>query len=167
MLHLFSSLNQPFGIRLKRAEMALAFFQQAADFVTDSFTNPQSQRPVWAVAGASLTVGLALGTIWASERSPPKIIPSPLKAAQSATLSKNGELPVLPLDVLPGARDVSTPYGSIRVYEWGPEDGHKVLLVHGISTPCVSLGGLAHSLVDRGCRVMIYDLYVLTFCLNI
>lgn len=138
--------------------MALALFQQTADFVADSVTNPQSQGPFLAVAGASITLGLALGAIWSSERSPPKIIPSPLKAVQSAALSKDGELPLLPLDVLPGARDVSTPYGSIRVYEWGPEDGHKVLLVHGISTPSVSLGGLAHSLVDRGCRVMLYDL---------
>lgn len=138
--------------------MALAFVKQTADFVTDSLTNLQNQRPFLAVAGVSVTLGLALGAIWVSERSPPKIIPSPLKAVQSATSSKNGELPVLPLDVLPGARDVSTPYGSIRVYEWGPEDGHKVLLVHGISTPSVSLGGLAHSLVDRGCRVMLFDL---------
>ncbi|EEA21836.1 hypothetical protein TMatcc_008741 [Talaromyces marneffei ATCC 18224] len=139
--------------------MALAFVKQTADFVTDSLTNLQNQRPFLAVAGVSVTLGLALGAIWVSERSPPKIIPSPLKAVQSATSSKNGELPVLPLDVLPGARDVSTPYGSIRVYEWGPEDGHKVLLVHGISTPSVSLGGLAHSLVDRGCRVMLFDLF--------
>ncbi|KAL4972320.1 Alpha/Beta hydrolase protein [Aspergillus desertorum] len=65
----------------------------------------------------------------------------------------------LPTDVLPGARDVKTPYGSIRVYEWGPEHGPKVLLVHGITTPCISLGGLAHSLVDRGCRVMLFDLF--------
>lgn len=143
--------------------MALAFFKQAADFISDPFTNPQNQRPVLAVAGASLTVGLALGAIWASERSSPRIIPSPLKAVQSAALRKDGQLPVIPLDVLPGARDVSTPYGSIRVYEWGPEDGHKVLLVHGISTPCVSLGGLAHSLVDRGCRVMIFDLYAFNY----
>lgn len=47
-----------------------------------------------------------------------------------------------PPDVLPGARDVDSPYGSLRVYEWGPEDGRKVLMVHGISTPCISLGNL-------------------------
>jgi pimeloyl-ACP methyl ester carboxylesterase len=70
----------------------------------------------------------------------------------------NNEAHPLPLDVLPGARDVQTPYGSIRVYEWGPEDGPKVLLVHGITTPCISLGGLAHAFVDRGCRVMLFDL---------
>lgn len=139
--------------------MALAFFRQTADFITDSVTNPPSQRPFLAVAGISITLGIALGAIWSSERSPPaKIIESPLKAVRSSSSTK--ESSVLPLDVLPGARDVSTPYGSIRVYEWGPEDGPKVLLVHGISTPCLSLGGLAHALVDRGCRVMIFDLCV-------
>ena len=59
-------------------------------------------------------------------------------------------------DYFPGARNVNTPYGSCRVYEFGPEHGTKVLLVHGISTPCISLGGLAHELVQRGCRVMLY-----------
>ncbi|KAI0007467.1 alpha/beta-hydrolase [Xylariaceae sp. FL0662B] len=79
--------------------------------------------------------------------------PSPLAAAQT---EKN--LPYPP-DALPGARDVATPYGSIRVYEWGPEDGDRVLLVHGISTPAVALGDLAHELVGRGCRVMLFDLF--------
>jgi hypothetical protein len=140
--------------------MALAFFTQTADFIADSLTSSHNQRPFLAVAGASLALGLALGAIWSSETShPSRIIPSPLKTVQSSVSSESGEPSGFPLDVLPGARDVSTPYGSIRVYEWGPEDGQKVLLVHGISTPCLSLGGLAHALVDRGCRVMLFDLY--------
>lgn len=47
----------------------------------------------------------------------------------------------------------------MRVYEWGPEDGPKVLCLHGITTPCVSLGAVAHGLVERGCRVMLLDLW--------
>lgn len=47
----------------------------------------------------------------------------------------------------------------MRVYEWGPEDGRKVLFVHGISTPCLALGGLANALVEKGCRVMLFDLW--------
>jgi pimeloyl-ACP methyl ester carboxylesterase len=50
-------------------------------------------------------------------------------------------------------------YGTIRVYEWGPEDGRKVLMLHGISTPCLSLGKLAHALVKLGCRVLLFDLF--------
>jgi len=61
-----------------------------------------------------------------------------------------------PPDVLPGARDVDSPYGKVRVYEFGPEQGRKVLLVHGISTPCLSLGAVAQKLADRGCRVMLF-----------
>jgi hypothetical protein len=84
------------------------------------------------------------------------ILPSPLTTL-IPRLSEDdvANLPYPP-DVLPGARDVETPYGSVRVYEWGPEDGRKVLLIHGISTPCISLAGIASKLVERGCRVMLF-----------
>src|SRR4051794_28234289 len=61
-----------------------------------------------------------------------------------------------PPDLLPGARTVATPWGACRAYEFGPERGQKVLLVHGISTPCVSLRGVALELEARGCRVLLY-----------
>ncbi|KAG5984222.1 hypothetical protein E4U55_005580 [Claviceps digitariae] len=57
----------------------------------------------------------------------------------------------------PGGRDVDTPYGSIRAYEFGPQQGRKVLLIHGISTSCVTLSHIAHALVERGCRVMLFS----------
>ena len=76
------------------------------------------------------------------------------------TLSKE-EIAALayPPDLLPGGRDVETPYGFIKVFEWGPEDGEKVLLLHGISTPCLSLATLAEALVAQGCRVMLFDFF--------
>lgn len=37
----------------------------------------------------------------------------------------------------------------------GSEQGKKVLLVHGISTPYLSLGGVAEWLGGRGCLVML------------
>lgn len=55
-----------------------------------------------------------------------KIIRSPRRALELLKGKDVDELPYPP-DALPGARDVDTPYGSIRVYEWGPEDGRKVL----------------------------------------
>ncbi|OSS46253.1 hypothetical protein B5807_07986 [Epicoccum nigrum] len=64
-----------------------------------------------------------------------------------------------PPNALPGARDVESPYGSIRVYEWGPEDGEKILLIHGISTPSIALTDLATKLVEKGFRVMLFDLF--------
>ncbi|SPJ80187.1 uncharacterized protein FTOL_08579 [Fusarium torulosum] len=51
---------------------------------------------------------------------------------------------------LPGGRKVKSPYGAIRVYEWGPERGHKVLLLCGVSTPAVVLSDLADALVEKG-----------------
>jgi len=88
------------------------------------------------------------------------IIDSPLLHIK-ATLSKSEQEKLsYPPDALPGARDVTTPYGSIRVYEWGPEAGRKVLLVHGISTPCVALMDVADLLVERGCRVILFGTYV-------
>ncbi|KAI1844281.1 hypothetical protein JX266_009572 [Neoarthrinium moseri] len=62
-------------------------------------------------------------------------------------------------DHFPGARDVVTPYGNTRVYEFGPEDGRKVLFLHGISTSCMTLSDIAHGLAAKGCRVMLYDLF--------
>jgi hypothetical protein len=82
--------------------------------------------------------------------------PSPLKTSlPNLTPEEISRLPYPP-DYFPGARDVDTPYGSVRVYEFGPESGRKVLFVPGISTPCLSLGGLADSLVAKGCRVMLF-----------
>lgn len=61
-----------------------------------------------------------------------------------------------PPDALPGARDLETFYGTMRVYEWGPVDGAKVLFVHGDATPCLVFSKIAHGLVDAGYRVMLF-----------
>lgn len=47
----------------------------------------------------------------------------------------------------------------MRCNEWGPSDGSKVLLIHGISTPSLSLHSLANHLVSSGCRVLLLDLF--------
>jgi pimeloyl-ACP methyl ester carboxylesterase len=65
-----------------------------------------------------------------------------------------------PPDFLPGGQEITTPYGKTRVFEFGPEKSStKVLLIHGISTPCISVAGLARQLAKKGCRVMLFDLY--------
>jgi pimeloyl-ACP methyl ester carboxylesterase len=65
-----------------------------------------------------------------------------------------------PPDSLPNPRDIDTPYGDIRSYEWGPPEGRKFLFVHGISTPCISLAALAQRLVEEhGARVLLFDLF--------
>lgn len=86
----------------------------------------------------------------------PTNIPSPLHTLLPRLSAEEIKQLPYPLDALPGARDVQSPYGSIRVYEWGPEDGEKILLIHGISTPSIALADLAHKLVETGCRVMLF-----------
>ncbi|KAF8419909.1 Alpha/Beta hydrolase protein [Tirmania nivea] len=86
-------------------------------------------------------------------------IPSPRTKLSSLTEDEIAKLPYPPT-FYPGGRWVKTPHGTIRVYEFGPEDGRKVLLVHGISTPCCVYRDLAWRLVEEGgCRVMLFDLY--------
>ncbi|KAK7432705.1 hypothetical protein QQZ08_000564 [Neonectria magnoliae] len=116
-----------------------------------------------ATTAALATIGLLAITRAALWPVRPKILPNPLKTGSG--LSKSNSSPTLAEtlvyhpDLLPGARDVDTPYGSIRVYEFGPETGEKVLFVHGISTPCITLMPIANALVERGCRVMLFDLF--------
>ncbi len=100
---------------------------------------PNLTFPEWIV------LGLGLG-LWAfreaSEASYPGLEETVVKSPRESlprSPSHIADLPYPP-DVLPGARDVDSPYGTMRVYEWGPEDGRKVLLVHGISTPSIALG---------------------------
>nr|POF02546.1 serine hydrolase-like protein [Quercus suber] len=87
----------------------------------------------------------------------PTIFPAPRPSNSSTSLTSTVPYPS---NALPGARDVETPYGTIRVYEWGPATGRKVLLIHGISTPCIALASMAQHLVEsQGCRVMLFDLF--------
>jgi len=130
--------------------------EDIADF-TNSRLSPSRLSP-YIVAGVATLSLFAIfrssqGSPWVTKKD--NIVPSPLDTTIPG-LSKEeiDELPYPP-DLFPGARDVDTPYGSIRVYEWGPKDGRKVLFVHGISTPCLSLGRIAQQLADKGCRVML------------
>lgn len=54
---------------------------------------------------------------------------------------------------------VDTPYGQVKVYETGPTNGMKVILVHGITTPTPVFKEVVEKLVQAGFRVMLYDLY--------
>lgn len=87
-------------------------------------------------------------------------LPSPGKTVVPTLPAQDLQNLPYPPDALPGGRNVETPYGSIRVYEWGPEDGERVLFVHGISTPVVALGDLGHELVGRGYRVMMFGMQI-------
>ncbi|OAA56436.1 alpha/beta hydrolase [Cordyceps fumosorosea ARSEF 2679] len=80
------------------------------------------------------------------------------EAASSTEKTADAEPPYR-LDEFPGARQLRTSYGTMQVFEWGPEDGEKVLLIHGIGTPCIALGDMAREFVAKGFRVMLFDLF--------
>ena len=79
-------------------------------------------------------------------------IPSPRKTLLPRLSAQQAAALAYPLNLLPGARDVATPYG---VYEWGPEDGKKVLMIHGDTTLAPLYEAVAQGLVKRHRRVMI------------
>ncbi|KAF2109310.1 Alpha/Beta hydrolase protein [Lophiotrema nucula] len=122
---------------------------------------PASRSSLYLFAGAACLGTYAIWRTISSNalESSPKSIPSPAKTVLPHLSRKETRRLPYPPDALPGVRDVESPYGSIRVYEWGREDGERVLFVHGISTPSLALGGVAHMLVERGYRVMLFDLF--------
>lgn len=123
---------------------------------SSSFSNPASRLALCLFLGSAASLGVfgvlkTVESVLSSDRY--QSIPAP-KVSQLSRREKE-KLPYPP-DALPGARDVDSPYGSFRVYEWGPENGPRVLLIHGISTPSIALAGLASNLVEKGCRVMLF-----------
>lgn len=126
--------------------MAISFFDLGS--VSDILRRREPRVVLVAAGLASLAVffvSRSLAFQFVSAHRSRKIIPSPrVTLLPELSEEESLELPYPP-DYLPGARDVSSPYGTIRVYEWGPEDGRKVFLVHGISTPCISLGSTCPS----------------------
>jgi hypothetical protein len=119
-----------------------------------------SIKPIYLTAiPATLATLLLLRSLSVANRIPdPKqqtVLESPLHAL---TIDEADDLAYAP-DSIPGARDVESPWGRVRVYEWGPLTGKKVLLVHGISIPSVALSKVAAGLVEKGCRVMLFGMF--------
>ena len=127
---------------------------------TTSSTGPEVGLNISTIltASALIAYGVFLRGLWPNgQRS--NVIPSPLETLlPKLSAAAIADLPYPP-DAFAGARDITSPYGTIRAYEWGPEHGPKVLLVHGISTPCLALGSVAHGLVEQGHRVLLFDLF--------
>lgn len=104
---------------------------------------------------SQITTHIKTNTTMSAQPTTARSIPSPL-TTQIPNLSAE-EIAALPYppDYYPGARDVKTPYGTMRVYEWGPESGRKVMLVHGDATCAPVWKRVAEGLVGRGCRVCV------------
>ncbi|KAK3938450.1 alpha/beta-hydrolase [Diplogelasinospora grovesii] len=112
-----------------------------------------------AISVLCFSLGYCLRAFLASRSGSPRgITKSPRHMLERLSDEEIAALPYPP-DMLPGGRQVETPYGTIQAYEWGPESGEKVLLIPGIGTPVLALGELGKELVERGCRVMMFDLF--------
>ena len=107
-------------------------------------------------AATCLALYLHVRPILGNAESPPK--QKVIVAHNQLELLQEDDHPY-PSDAFPGGRLVSTEYGTIKVFEWGPEDGEKVLLMHGIGTPCIALGDMANEFVTQGYRVMLFGMY--------
>lgn len=126
-------------------------------------------KRTWIAAGLLAPTALyALSKLLASsnksqqQQSKTKIYPSPPRHPTLSDLNhqKTNTTCPYPPTALPNPRDIPTPYGTIRAYEWGHPQGRKFLFIHGISTPCISLAALAQSLVEaHGARVLLFDLF--------
>lgn len=108
------------------------------------------------LASALCLCGSSARWMLSRQASKTKIIPSPRSTLLPHLDVDEVAALVYPPDLLPGGRNVETPYGTMRVFEWGPEDGEKVLLLHGVGTPAIALGQLAKELVRGGYRVMLF-----------
>ncbi|KAH7923621.1 alpha/beta-hydrolase [Leucogyrophana mollusca] len=66
---------------------------------------------------------------------------------------------IYPEDFYPGGAYATFSYGKVRYWLLGPEDGQKVVLIHGLSIPSIIWKDVAPLLASHGYRVLLYDLY--------
>ncbi|KAF9381136.1 hypothetical protein CPC16_009987 [Podila verticillata] len=82
------------------------------------------------------------------------VLPS-LRALPSQESSKSA----YPEDYYPGGDYADLTFGETHYFLFGPEDGKKVVFVHGLSTPASVWSKVARHMANSGCRVLLYDLY--------
>ncbi|KAF8806148.1 alpha/beta-hydrolase [Phlegmacium glaucopus] len=66
---------------------------------------------------------------------------------------------IYPEDFYPGGGYATFPNGKVRYWLLGPENGKKIVLIHGLSIPAIIWKDVAPVLAARGFRVLLYDLY--------
>ncbi|KIJ53182.1 hypothetical protein M422DRAFT_64720 [Sphaerobolus stellatus SS14] len=85
--------------------------------------------------------------------------PTPVDHSLDAVDPKSPIRVVYPKDFYPNPQTVHFPLGKTTYWILGPEDGTKVVLVHGISTPSLIWRNVGPYLAKNGFRVLLYDLY--------
>ncbi|KAG8737641.1 hypothetical protein FRC12_017060 [Ceratobasidium sp. 428] len=66
---------------------------------------------------------------------------------------------VYPPDLYGQGHSVDLPKGRVKYWLIGPEDGKRVVLIHGLSMPSLIWKPVANRLAKTGFRVLIYDVY--------
>jgi hypothetical protein len=114
-----------------------------------------------AIHRVAITALAAFGGSWAfdlylRQRYIPNLSPEELRQRLNGATMDGEKPPYEPEYIHEDYQAVESPYGTLQVYEWGPEDGRKVLFIPGISTPCIAFKGMAERLVNAGYRVMLF-----------
>ncbi|KAF9960223.1 hypothetical protein BGZ72_007614 [Mortierella alpina] len=108
-----------------------------------------------AAAASAALAGLGAQKIYRSitaERGLP--LPS-LRAAAN----KLGKTSAYPEDYYPGGDYAELPFGETHYFLFGPDNGKKVVFIHGLSTPASVYNKVARHMAESGHRVLLYDLY--------
>ncbi|KAF8739744.1 Alpha beta-hydrolase, partial [Rhizoctonia solani] len=95
--------------------------------------------------------------------SKPKVYPS-LGNIAFAENSRLGELKkhankLYPADIYGPGDTVELTKGEVKYWIYGPEEGKKVVLIHGLSIPSIIWKEVATRLSRTGFRVLLFDLY--------
>ncbi|KAF9933917.1 hypothetical protein BGZ67_004059 [Mortierella alpina] len=64
-----------------------------------------------------------------------------------------------PEDYFPGGAYAELPFGETHYFLFGPDNGKKVVYIHGLSTPASVYSKVARHMAESGHRVLLYDLY--------
>ncbi|KAI7827662.1 Alpha/Beta hydrolase protein [Gamsiella multidivaricata] len=115
-------------------------------------------------------MALAAGVSVAAAASAALAVLGARKVYKSLTAERGCTLPSLravtshsaiayPEDYYPGGSYADLSFGETHYFLFGPEDGKKVVFVHGLSTPASVYDKVARHMANNGCRVLLYDLY--------
>ncbi|KAF9972527.1 hypothetical protein BGZ65_009773, partial [Modicella reniformis] len=105
---------------------------------------------------AASTVLATLGACkvyWSLTAQRGRTLPSLKAVAHTATSS------AYPEDYYSGGQYVELSHGETHYFLFGPEDGKKIVFVHGFSVPASVYSSVARQMANNGCRVLLYDLY--------
>ncbi|KAG8690906.1 hypothetical protein FRC11_008205 [Ceratobasidium sp. 423] len=95
--------------------------------------------------------------------SKPKVYPSlgNLVVAENSRIAKLKKLAdeIYPADIYGPGHTVELTKGQVKYWLLGPEEGKRVVLIHGISIPSLIWKEVATRLSKTGFRVLLFDLY--------